>query len=407
MNLMPESKSPVTQRGSTRRPLRVLQLVAMLFNGGPERWLVDLCYLGPAQGLSMDLAVIWDIKGIFATKAQELGIPVYRCPAGSPVKFIANLRKLLRKHGPYDAIHCHLHAFSCFAMIAAKLEGVPIRVAHSHNVVGNVSGSLGRRAYITMARALLGRFATAGLAPSAASLEDLFGPRWRLDKRWRVMPCGIDLEPFRGPLPLSSFREDFGIPRDALLLGSVGRLVPEKNSEFLVDVLAEALRLRADTYMVLIGEGPLRERLLQKAAESCFSDRLILPGTRDDVAALMRSVIDVFVFPSPPPPRGNEALPIAVVEAQAAGLQIVVSDGIPAEAVLAPELVVQIKADTSPAEWAEVVIQQSRRRSRYSPGFDTVSEKAFDVISKSDHNCVVSLRHLAAIYRGRSDTTER
>ena len=118
--------------------------------------------------------------------------------------------------------------------------------------------------------------------------------------------------------------------------GSVGRLDPEKNSEFLVDILAAVLRRREDAYFLLIGEGDLRQRLEEKARDGGFAKRLILPGTRSDVPALLRGVIDVFVFPSPPPPRGNEALPIAVVEAQAAGVPTVISDGIPSEAILVP-----------------------------------------------------------------------
>jgi glycosyltransferase involved in cell wall biosynthesis len=377
------------------RPLRVLQLAAMLHNGGVERWLVDLCSSGGSQNLDMEIAVIWETNGIFAERARDRGIPVYHCPNdGNPLKFIANLRRLLREHGPYDAIHCHLHAFSSLALLAARLEGVPIRIAHGHNVVGNSqSKSFARRGYMVIARVLLRMFATTGLAPCAAAAEDLFGPAWRKNQRWGVLACGIDMAPFRADIAAESSRKALDIPSEAFVLGSVGRLTAEKNSAFLVDVLLSVLRIRRDAYLLLIGEGPMREQIQRNAYEEGCGDRVILPGTRTDVPALMRNVMDIFVFPSPPPPRGNEALPIAVVEAQAAGLPTVLSDGVTDEAILVSDLVIRVGAAASPGEWAEAIIRQARSR---DPAFVL---RALDIVEHSDHNCAVNIRKLAAMYR--------
>ena len=340
----------------------------------------------------MDIAVVSEQKGIFSERAREHGIPVYYCGGGkNPWKFATNLRKLLREHGPYDAIHCHLHAFSGFAVLAARLENVPVRVAHSHNVVRNSALSLLRRGYIMLARTLLEMFATTGLAPSAWAAADLFGEQWQADARWRVVPLGLDLTPFRAPIGASSSRAALGIPEHALVLGSVGRLSPEKNSEFLLDILAAVLRLRADAYLLLVGDGPLRDKLDQKARADGFRDRLVLAGPRFDVPALLRNVMDVFVFPSPPPPIGNEALGLAVVEAQAARLPSVISDGIPDEAIVVRELVMRLRADAGAEKWAEAAIQQASRRDP--------SIEALERIEESEHNCAVNVKTLAALYR--------
>jgi len=379
------------QPGSGRRPVRVLQLLSMMYSGGPERWLVDLCPAGRSENLEMDIAVLYDIDGLFAKKARELGIHVFHCPgAGQPIRLIQNLRRLLREHGPYDAVHCHLHAFSGFAVLAARLEGIPARVVHSHNILKNASGSLARRFYIAGARALIHTFATAGFAPSAASAEDLFGPGWRNDPRWRTMPYGIDLTAFEDPIPESCSRAALGIPDDALVLGSVGRLTAEKNSEFLVDVLAAVIARAPNAHLLLVGEGPLRERLEENARQLGIGGRLLLVGTRSDVPALLRSVVDVFVFPSPPPPRGNEALPIAVIEAQAAGLPTVISDGLPAEAIILPDLVAQIRADSGAENWADFVMDRAR--------LGNSQRRALDLMAQSEFNCVQNVRILAARY---------
>ena len=387
---------------SPQKPVRVLQLVAMLQSGGPERWLVELCPAGQARGLDMDIAVVFEMDGLFARRARELHIPVYYCDGRSnPLRFIRNLRRLLREHGPYDAIHSHLHAYSGFALLAAWLEKVPARVAHSHNVVGNAGGTLVRRIYIALARSLIRMFATAGMGPSSASVADLFGSAWKQDGRWRVMPCGIDLAPFRRPVAASASRAALGIPEDALVMGSVGRLHPEKNSELMVDVLGAALRMNPRAYLFLVGEGPLKEQLEQKAQAGGYRDRLHLAGLRSDVADILRGVLDVFIFPSPPPPRGNEALPIAVIEAQAAGLPTVISDGVTSEIIIIPELVVQIPADAGAERWAETALRQARL------GKTAFGERSSQQMENSEFSCTQNLRTLAGLYSKPEQGRER
>lgn len=376
-------------------PLRVLQIASMLRSGGVERWLIDLCPAGSAENLSMDIAVAYGGDGLFSRRAHELGIPVHYC-AGctNPLRFLINLRRILREFGPFDAIHCHMHAYSGFVVAGAWLEGIPVRVVHSHNVVGNDRRPFARRLYMALSRTLIRLFATAGMGPSTVSTEDLFGPSWRKDPRWRVMRCGINLNPFKTPVPAQISKSAFGIPEDALVLGSIGRLSPEKNSEFLVDVLKAVLASNPNTYLVLIGEGPLREPLERRASELGISDRLKLVGTRSDVADMLRGVLDVFLFPSPPPPRGNEALPIAVVEAQAAGVPLVISDGVTTEAIVTPWLVTQIPADAGARMWADAALGQVKLRNAGN------QQVALSEMEASEFNCVQNVRLLARIYRG-------
>lgn len=375
--------------GSKRR-CRVLHIASMLYSGGVERWLVDLCMAGASLNIAMDIAVLHQNESLFARRAHDLGINVFLCPADNPLVFIRNLRRLLREKGPYDAVHAHIHAFGAFVVLAASLEGVPVRVVTSHNVVRN--SGLTRRTYLKVSRLLIRKFATAATAPSPEAIEDLLGSGWRNDPRRQVIPYGINLEPFRSEIPTTATREAFGIPRDAFVLGSVGRLTAEKNSEFLVDILREVLHLRPNAYLLLIGEGPLRERLECKAAEGGFRDRLILAGVRSDVPALLRSVVNIFVFPSPPPPRGNEALPIAVVEAQAAGLPTILSDGVPGAAVIIPELVKSVCSGAGAEVWAKAAVDSFAHRTPEMPS------TAIRIMEKSDFNHLQNVTTLAALY---------
>ncbi|MBL8175185.1 MAG: glycosyltransferase [Bryobacterales bacterium] len=347
---------------SSPRRMKVLHVISMLYSGGVERWLTDLCVRARARNMDMEIAVLQQKESLFAQLAREAGIQIHYCPGGgaNPLPFIANLRSLIRRNGPYDAVHSHIHLYSAFATLAAYLENVPVRVAHSHNVVSNQTGRLKRRLYLTAARQLVWRFSTHRMAPSSPALEDMVGSGWRRDSRSFVMPCGISLAPFQTAIPDSARRPAFGIDRDAFVIATVGRLSSEKNSDFMVDILGELLRIEPKAYLVMIGEGPLRETLQAKAAKGNFSNRLILAGLRSDVPQVLRGIADIFLFPSPPPPRGNEALPIAVVEAQACGLPVVISDGITSEAIFVKNQVTQRLASESPSAWAQAIVEFAR-----------------------------------------------
>lgn len=348
---------------TTARPLRVLHLIPALHSGGVERWVVDLGTLAPAHGLSLEIAVTTEIDGLCAARARVRGIPVHVCPGpGRPLAFMAAFHRLLRQQGPFDAVHVHLHAFSGFAAVAARLAGVRRVVVHSHNVMGNETAGWRRRLYGRLARLLIGRFATAGLAPALAPLEDLLGPGCTADPRWRVLPYGVDLEPFRRPVPVGFGRATFGIPEGAFVMLTLSRLNPEKNPLFAVRVFEALLRLRPDARLLMLGEGPLCDAITAAAARAGLRDRVVLAGARPDVPDVLRSCADVLVFPSPPPPAGREANPLAVLEAQCCGVPVVISDGVPDEAILVPRLVVRLRADAEPEAWARAALDQAAAR---------------------------------------------
>jgi len=135
------------------------------------------------------------------------------------------------------------------------------------------------------------------------------------DRRLRGVPNGIPLSAF-GPDPDASarIRAELGIPADAFVVGTVGRLAPEKDYPLLVRAIApalgEAMRL------VIVGDGECRERL----RESIPADRaayVTLTGMRRDVPALL-AAFDLFVLSS-----RTEGLPLAIPEAMATGLPVV------------------------------------------------------------------------------------
>ncbi len=108
-------------------------------------------------------------------------------------------------------------------------------------------------------------------------------------------------------------KKEFGIPLDATVLLSVGEVNKNKNHRVVIEALPEL----KDCRYVLCGRGPLMEEHRKLAESLGVSDRFIMPGYRTDVANFY-GMADVFVFPS-----YREGLPVALMEAMAAGLPCV------------------------------------------------------------------------------------
>ena len=195
-------------------------------------------------------------------------------------------------------------------------------------------------------RLLLRACATHGIAASRPAALDLFGASWYADDRWRILPCGLDLRSFASVVAGCDIRSEIGLPRDAIVMGHVGRFVLAKNHTFLVKVLSEMVKLETRAYAIFFGDGPLRRDIEQEAESAGLSNRIVFAGVRHDVDRLMRDAMDVFVFPS-----CFEGLGLAVIEAQAAGLASVVSSAVPREAEQS-NLLKWLSLDRSPREWA-------------------------------------------------------
>lgn len=157
----------------------------------------------------------------------------------------------------------------------------------------------------------------------------------------------------------ASLRAALGIPADAALIGSVGRLVGQKR----YDRLIEAVASLPDVHLLVLGEGPERTALESLASERDLAGRFHLPGHRDDVGPAL-DAMDVFVVPS-----DREGMSNAMLEALAAGVPVVSTDVSGAREALAvreegppPGRVVGFEAAALGAALGELLADRPRLR---------------------------------------------
>ncbi len=232
----------------------------------------------------------------------------------------------------FDVVHCHLPFYSGIVMLAAKRRGIKKRIAHSHYssplaLIHSKPKMLAAELYRAIMRILIGTCATDIIGCSLDAGIFLCG-KSAFAKKGVVLNNGIDTEVYRYNIDIrDKKRKELGI-ENKIVIGHIGQMYYVKNHSFLIDVFYEFQSKYPNSVLLLISDGPDREKIEKKVASLGMADKVIFLGYRDDVSELLMAM-DCFVFPSI-----HEGFPLTLVEAQASKLPCVVSDSVTPQAKL-------------------------------------------------------------------------
>lgn len=330
-------------------PVRVLHVLQRMEAGGTQAFLMNLYRNIDRSKVQFDFLVEYSEKQFYDDEIESLGGKVYRCTFREDKnlpRFISFLRHFFAKHAEYAVVHCHAYTIGYFVLKAAERAGVTVRIAHSHN---NSMSGVTKPLKIAM-RSLFPVHANRLMACSNEAGRFLFG-----DREFMVVKNAIDVERylFNGAVR-DEVRGELGLG-GSLVVGNVGRLHHQKNQGFLLTVFKEVLDKRPDARLLLVGNGPLREEILAKAATLEISERMILLSDRRDMDRLYQAM-DVFVLPSL-----YEGLGIVAIEAQSSGLPTICSDGVAEDANISP-LFERLSLESSYSDWAEAIVEAAGTR---------------------------------------------
>ncbi len=375
----------------SQNQLRILHVVGTMNPGGLETWLLNVLAHIERDRFQFHFCVCGSETGIYGREVERLGGTVLRCPKGADLwSFRRRFRTVLRE-GKYDVVHSHVFFFSGALLRWANQEGVPIRIAHSHNTDDGKPDSFSRGFYRRTMKSWINRYATHGLAASKLAAAELFGENWLADGRFQALDYGLDLRPFHERFSRDHVRAEHGIPKDAPVVGHVGRFDHSKNHRFLLEVAAAVLKCRPDTHFLLVGDGPLRPEIEVLARRMGLSRHVHFLGIRTDVPGLMLAAMDLFLFPSL-----HEGFGVCLLEAQAAGLRCLVSDAIPEEVVRVPGAVEFLPLSAGMDYWSTRVIQTlDAPRLKLAPALDSDLQYCFSTQR--------SMRELMSIYSTDQD----
>jgi glycosyltransferase involved in cell wall biosynthesis len=279
--------------------------------GGQERVALDLAAGQLRDGCRVTaISLAPPPDGPLAREFREAGAEVVRVARGRDgldPALVVRLAGFLARHR-VDLAHTHNPLAMVYGAPAARLS----RAAVVHTKHGNNPAGRLRLASWRLAARCVDAFVA--VSPETAA----FARRRReVDaRRLSVIPNGIALGRFRpDPAARARVREALGIPPGAWVVGTVGRLAPEKNQALLVRAAAPLLGDGAR--LVLAGDGPLRGALEALAAELGVARAVHLLGARSDVPDVLNA-LDAFVLCS-----DTEGLPLAIPEAMATALPVV------------------------------------------------------------------------------------
>lgn len=317
--------------------------------GGIENWLVNLVQHGCRQQFTHSILAQSGRLGQHAQLATDLGATMLSTrPPSTGLLYALDFIKALYRAGPFDIVHSHVHHFNGVVLALARLTGVRTLVAHAHSDTrtNDRTAKCGRRAYVFTMKTLTGRLATQRIAASAhaaaaqSQLPDT-----------PVIHCGINISRYQRTIQSHNGGRPRPAPSGKIVIGHVGRFVEAKNHTLII-AIAEAIRAIGIPFeILLIGDGPLAPRIKRLSKERGLDGHVKFLGVRDDVAELLVNSVDVMLMPSL-----FEGLPLVGIEAQTAGLPLVLSDTITSELEVISEHFHRHSLSDPPEAWAKTLI---------------------------------------------------
>ena len=294
--------------------MRIIQIVESLDLGGLERLAVNLAIEQKRRGDDSEIYCVCR-RGVVADEAEAAGIPV-RCfnkpPGLNPLALLRIARALMADRP--EVVHTHNANIHHYGAVAAKLAGVPVIVSTRHSPL-SPRGLMYRERHFRWAR----HFTDAIVFVSNPARDSIVAGLGLQKMRTAVVPTAIPLQPFlaKPASPLSLW------PR--VRFGTLGRMVPEKAHDVLIDAFCSVLRTFPGAELRIAGGGPLYQELGESVSSKGLAERVRIEEATSDPAGFLQA-LDVFVLSS-----RSEGLPLVLLEAMAAGLPVVATrvGGIP------------------------------------------------------------------------------
>lgn len=347
--------------------MRVLQIVGGMNMGGLETFVMNIFRNSDREKTQFDFLYITEERCFYDNEIEALGGRIFRITARHEDlhQHCKELREFILSNQDIDVVH--IHAVSAFCLVDAvtvKRAGIDHIIIHSH-------ASLAPHRYLhRMMKQWLPVYAEKMIACSDTASAWMYPVRSQ--KEVEVLPNGIDVYKYAYDLNTArDIREELHLT-GKFVIGHIGRMTEVKNHKFLLAIFSEIKKNNPNAELVLAGDGPLHEDLVQEAKRLGITGSVHFLGVRKDVDRLLQA-FDAFVFPSL-----REGLPVSVIEAQAAGLQCFLSDSITREAGLT-SLVTYLPLDAGAEFWAREIEDRCSAEMDHADVSSDICKAGFDI----------------------------
>ena len=382
---------------------KILHIIHGFGTGGVETWLlsaVKYLHVHPELNMQFDFLITGGLPGIFDDEIRKYGSNIYynKYSLTSFASFKNKFIQILAKN-KYLAVHNHQDFISGWHYLLGGKHLPRVRIAHLHNpynFVRNYVVNLPRWLSFRVGRKLMSRKATA-ITGTSDTVMDEYGYDKRPFVNKRVPPayCGFDTEKFKyddsaKATVCNEMGWDVSV-RIALFIGRIGlqsydTAANQKNPAFAFEVAKELVNKDHNWRFLFVGyKGQTGTMMEKEIQQSALAEAIRFLNIRKDIPRLM-SACDVLIFPSL-----WEGLGMVAVEGQCNGINVIMSKGVPQEAIVCKELVTTMDL-TSATDWVNTIVSlhtnQGDRR------------KYAEVVRNSPFSIENSIKRLISLYEG-------
>ena len=300
MNDTPQQ--PETQNSK----LRIVHTEASCGWGGQE-----IRILGEAVGMQQrghDVVLLCPEEAPIYNAARERGIETIALPVHKRnLQAFQEVRKWLSLNSA-DIVNTHSSRDTWLLAVASKFsKQSPALVRTRH-----VSTAVGKNPFTSWLYKKASRYV---VTTGERLRKTLISHNGLQEQRVISVPTGIDTQHFC-PGDKLARRTELGLPADKRIVGIVATLRSWKGHEHLIDAFAQLNR--QDTHLLIVGDGPMRDRISAQIAERNLDAQVTRPGQQSDVVPWMQAM-DLFCLPS----YANEGVPQSIMQAMSCGLPVI------------------------------------------------------------------------------------
>lgn len=337
-----------------------------LKKAGTETFMMSVFRNIDAHRFHIDFLVFGEEPGDYDNEVLSSGSKIFRFPLN--VKGFLNPQNLktLKQSilaESYDIVHAHMNALNYPVLTYFKKLGIKTLISHSHGSKHFVENKLLIRVKDAMMRKIP-NVTTYLLACSKAAGDFLYEKN-----PYVIINNGVDTKEYvYNPNVRSLVRAQLNV-EDFYVYGHIGRFNFQKNHEFLIETFKQLHLLDPSSHLILIGDGELKQDILNQIKKFDLEKAVTLLGVRNDIPNLLQAM-DGFIMPSV-----FEGLPYVLVEAQASGLQCFAADTIDSQSKILDSF--HFLPLDCPKTWAKTILE--RRDLTRSDTQSTLIDKGFDV----------------------------
>lgn len=300
--------------------MKILQIINNLGSGGAEKLIEDLVpLLNKEEGITVEVLLLTDNNNVFDKGLIDENVNIHVIPLKKVYSFlnVYYIRKYIIK-GKYDIVHVHLFPSQYWTSIAMKLilKDKPKLVTTEHST----NNRRRQKEYFRYLDKIIYNSYNKIISISVKAQENLINwisPDQKYISKFKTIENGVNLNKFKSAIPYNKNELNVDFNENTKLICMVGRFTDAKDQE---TVMRAMQLLPEENHLILIGEGPLKEKSEDLAIHMELDNRIHFLGFRNDVDRILKTS-DIIILSS-----YWEGLSLSSIEGMISGKPFIASD---------------------------------------------------------------------------------